>query len=114
MTYKQMLILIAIKTLKDDSRLCNVARLVMTTTNGHKCMGTSIYAMSYALLAKGYIEAWVGPDSPRCFYTVTPKGAAALAAQIRETERMVSQMRRAMRATLGDRAYHTQGAYLGN
>lgn len=97
LTYKQLLILLAVEALDERSRSCRIARLIMDTTHAHKCMGTSVYAMIYNLEAKGYVRQWVGPDAPFKFWSITPKGQRVMEASIKELEEMVYKARHRMK-----------------
>jgi DNA-binding MarR family transcriptional regulator len=96
LTYKQLLILLAVEALDERSRSCRIAQLIMDTTHGHKCMGTSVYAMIYNLEARGLVKQWVGPDAPFKFWSITAKGQRAMEASIKELEEMIYKARRRM------------------
>jgi len=105
LTYKQLLILLAVEALDERSRACRIAKLIMDTTHAHKCMGTSVYAMIYALHEKGYVSQWVGPEAPYAFWSITAKGRRAMDASVKELEQMIYNARRKMKAEARKRSY---------
>lgn len=105
LTYKQLLILLAVEALDERSRSCRIAQLIMTTTKAHKCMGTSVYCMIYSLQEKGYVTQWIGPDSPFAFWSITAKGRRAMNVSVTELEHMIYNARRKMRAEARKKVY---------
>jgi len=97
LTYKRILILLAVGILKDSSYGNNVAGLIMTTTRRHDSLKTGIYSMLNRLCEMGYLQRWINVErnphgkkliEGRPFYSVTPNGKKELDRTLNELEAM--------------------------
>jgi len=78
-TLKQLLVLLSVWSLGDDSYGVNVASLLMKITESHKKRDYGIYVTLHRLRDKELLQQWVGgPGGSRPYYSLTPLGAKAV------------------------------------
>lgn len=97
LTYKRILIMIAVEILKDNSYGSHVACLIMNTTGRHSTLKTGVYVMLQRLCEMGYLERWINTErnphdkrlrEGRPFYSVTREGRKELSRTFSEFDAM--------------------------
>ncbi len=89
LTVNQLFVLIAVGILKDRSFGNHVAGLIINHTTTSPNYQRGVYVALHRLRDKGLLDQWViGHGTPRPFYSVTKRGADAVAQLLAEIDAM--------------------------